>query len=107
MTLAATGFLALGTNTPDTATPGHLHCKRGRVQQVDALARMFSIGKPNGKPTGIFAWNECTRFLAAGRLVSGEELKPGERAVVRYQAQNGRQLAAEVVLHQLQPSPHA
>jgi hypothetical protein len=99
MTLAATGLYTLGGvwGSVDQSKP--IQCKRGLLEQVDITQGTLRLSKHSGKPTGNFSLTGETLFFDHGVTVTAKDLEPGRHATVYYLAQNGQQVATEVLMH--------
>jgi len=88
--------LAIGAAFPlgaFAAPPAKLMSERGVIEKVDPAKQKFALKGGYLKPTATFGWNASTRFVENGKPAAASQLKPGERADVKY-AHHGKQRVA-------------
>jgi hypothetical protein len=88
--------LAIGAAFPlgaFAAKPAKMMTERGVIEKVDPARKEFALKGGYLKRTAIFEWNASTRFVENGKPAAASELKPGERADVKY-ARDGKQRVA-------------
>jgi hypothetical protein len=88
--------LAIGAAFPlgaFAAKPAKIMTERGVIEKVDPARKEFALKGGYLKRTATFEWNASTRFVENGKLAAASELKPGERADVKY-AHHGKQRVA-------------
>lgn len=88
--------LAMGAALPlgaFAAPPAKLMSERGVIEKVDPAKQKFALKGGYLKRTATFGWNASTRFVENGKPATASQLKPGERADVKY-AHHGKQRVA-------------
>ena len=75
------------------ATPTKLMNERGVIEKVDPAKKEFALKGGYLKRAATFGWNASTQFVENGKPAAASELKPGERADVKY-ARHGKQRIA-------------
>jgi hypothetical protein len=92
----AVAALAIGAAFPlgaYAAKPAKMMTERGVIEKVDPARKEFALKGGYLKRTATFEWNASTRFVENGKRAAASELKPGERADVKY-AHLGKQRVA-------------
>lgn len=78
--------------------------ERGTVESIDAKEMKLTIKDTQSHAAQVFAWNQQTQFIERGghagkpSTVAAGDLKQGDEVSIRYEKENDRLMARQVVI---------